>query len=83
MGKILNRRTVKTAHCDAHWTGGIAKQEYHVRRAGEGDMGIATRGAVHASVHNHFNQERPFYSRKNFKLNRSAALAEWRELSAA
>jgi len=39
--------------------------------------------AVHASVHNHFNQERHLYSRQNFKLNRSAALAEWRELSAA
>ncbi|TDI89514.1 MAG: IS6 family transposase, partial [Chloroflexi bacterium] len=39
--------------------------------------------AVHASVHNHFNQERHLYSRRNFKLNRSAALAEWRELSAA
>ncbi len=39
--------------------------------------------AVHASVHNHFNQERHLYSRKNFKLNRTAALAEWRELSAA
>ncbi len=39
--------------------------------------------AVHASVHNHFNQEHHLYSRKNFKLNRSAALAEWRELSAA
>ncbi len=39
--------------------------------------------AVHASVHNHFNQERHLYSRKNFNLNRSAALAEWRELSTA
>ncbi|MBT7647185.1 MAG: IS6 family transposase, partial [Rhodospirillaceae bacterium] len=28
-------------------------------------------------------QERHLYSRKNFKLNRSTALAEWRELSAA
>ena len=27
-------------------------------------------------VHNQFNQERHLYSRKNFKLNRSAALAE-------
>ncbi len=35
-----------------------------------------------ASVHNHFNQERHLYSRQNFKLNRSAALAEWRELGA-
>ena len=39
--------------------------------------------AVHAPVHNHFNQERHLYSRKNFKLDRSAALAEWRQLSAA
>jgi putative transposase len=36
--------------------------------------------AVHSSVHNHFNQERHLYSRANFKLNRSAALAEWRAL---
>jgi len=38
--------------------------------------------AVHASVHNHFNQERHLSSRENFKMNRSAALAEWRELGA-
>jgi putative transposase len=40
-------------------------------------------GSVHASVHNHFNQERHLYSRANFKLNRTAALAEWRQLGAA
>lgn len=39
--------------------------------------------AVHSSVHNHFNQERHLYSRENFKLNRAAALAEWRGLGAA
>ncbi len=39
--------------------------------------------AVHSSVHNHFNQERHLYSRKNFKLNRAAALAEWRQLGSA
>ncbi|CUH42727.1 hypothetical protein RUM4293_01616 [Ruegeria atlantica] len=39
--------------------------------------------AVHSSVRNHFNQERALYSRDNFKLNRTAALAEWRELGAA
>ena len=32
--------------------------------------------AVHSSVHNHFNQERHFYSRDNFKFNRTAALTE-------
>ncbi len=36
--------------------------------------------AVHSSVHNHFNQERYLYSSHNFKLNRTAALNEWRQL---
>ncbi len=40
-------------------------------------------GAVHASVHNHFNQEYTPYSGYNFKLNRAAALSEWRGLCAA
>ncbi|NQU58675.1 MAG: IS6 family transposase [Rhodospirillales bacterium] len=38
--------------------------------------------SVHASIHNHFNHERHLYNRQNFKLNRTAALAEWRELAA-
>jgi putative transposase len=32
--------------------------------------------SVHASVHNHFNQERTPYSRQNFKLKCPVALAE-------
>lgn len=39
--------------------------------------------SVHASVFNHFNQERSLYSRANFKRNRAAALSEWRQLGAA
>jgi|TARA_B100002049_G_C15982008_1_gene333444 putative transposase len=39
--------------------------------------------AVHASVHDDFNAERHLYSRSNFKLNRAAALDEWRGLYAA
>ena len=38
--------------------------------------------SVHASVYNHFNQERSLSTRPNFKLNRAAALAEWRGLCA-
>ena len=38
--------------------------------------------SIHASVHNLFNQERHLYSRENFKFNRTAALAEWRQLAA-
>ncbi len=36
--------------------------------------------SVHASVLNLFNSERSLYSRQHFKLNRAAALAEWRQL---
>ncbi len=38
--------------------------------------------AVQSSVLNHFNLERHFYRREEFKENRSAALAEWRQLTA-
>jgi putative transposase len=44
---------------------------------------------LHASTHNHFNhfnhfnQERHLYSRSNFKLKRTAALAEWPQLCSA
>ncbi len=39
--------------------------------------------SVHASVSNHFNQERSLSSRHHFKINRAAALAEWRALCTA
>ena len=39
--------------------------------------------AVHASVLNHFNQDRSLSSRYHFKINRAAALAEWRALCSA
>ena len=38
--------------------------------------------SVHASLHNHFNQERHLNRREAFKENRTAALAEWRQLAA-
>ncbi|MCL5778947.1 IS6 family transposase [Limibaculum sp. FT325] len=41
---------------------------------------LQTFAAVHSSVHNHFNQERGLTSRHVFKLNRTAALEEWRQL---
>jgi len=39
--------------------------------------------SAHASVCNHFNQERHLYSRANYKLNRAAAVAEWPQLGTA
>jgi putative transposase len=39
--------------------------------------------SVHASVFNHFNQQRSLSKRDHFKASRAAALAEWRQLGAA
>ena len=39
--------------------------------------------AVQASVYNHFNVERCLSSRPVFKMNRDAALAEWRQRGVA
>ena len=38
--------------------------------------------AVHASIHNHFNQDRHLSRRDIFKQNRSVAVTEWRQLMA-
>ena len=38
--------------------------------------------SVHASFHNHFNQERHLISRDLYRERRSAALAEWRAVMA-
>ena len=38
--------------------------------------------AVHASIHNHFNQDRQLDCRDIFRQNRSPALAKWRQLAA-
>ncbi len=38
--------------------------------------------SVHASLHNHFNQERHLTDRQTYKERRSAALAGWQSLAA-
>jgi putative transposase len=38
--------------------------------------------SIHASVHNHFNSERHLIDRQTYKARRSAALAEWQNLTA-
>lgn len=39
--------------------------------------------SVHASVLNHFNQERSLSPRSSYKVKHTVALAEWRGLFAA
>jgi putative transposase len=36
--------------------------------------------SVHASLHNHFNQERHLVDRQTYRERRSVALAEWQSL---
>jgi putative transposase len=38
--------------------------------------------SVHASLHNHFSQDRHLVDRQTYKARRSAALAEWQKLMA-
>jgi putative transposase len=38
--------------------------------------------SVHASLHNHFSQDRHLVDRQTYKLHRSTALAEWQNLMA-
>ena len=37
--------------------------------------------SVHASLHNHFNQERHLVDRQTYKLRRSVAPAEWQSIA--
>jgi len=38
--------------------------------------------SAHASIFNHLNNDRHLNPRETYKQNRSAALAEWRQLAA-
>ena len=71
------------------WLNNRAENSHQPFRRREGAMArfrdiktLQKFAANHASIHNHFNQERHLYNRENFKFNRSAALAEWRQLAA-
>ncbi len=71
------------------WLNNRAENSHQPFRRREGAMakfrGIKTLqkfAAVHASIHNHFNLDRHLNCRDIFKQDRSAALAEWRQLAA-
>ena len=67
------------------WLNNRAENSHQPFRRREGAMakfrGVKTLqkfAAVHASIHNHCNQDRHLNRRDIFRQNRSAALAEWR-----
>lgn len=71
------------------WLNNRAENSHQPFRRQEGAMAkfrdiktLQKFASVHASIFNHFNLERHLTRRETFKQNRSAALAEWRQLTA-
>jgi putative transposase len=71
------------------WLNNRAENSHQPFRRREGAMArfrdiktLQKFASVHASIHNHFNLDRNLTCRDTFKQNRSAVLAEWRELAA-
>ena len=84
--KVIGNAAAQTC---GRWLNNRAENSHQPFRRREGAMArfrdiktVQKFAAAHASIHNHFNQERHLYNRETFKLNRSAALAEWRRLVA-
>ena len=88
-GAAMNVIGVEDRQICGRWLNNRAEHSHPPFRRREGAMArfrdiktLQKFAAAHASIHNHFNQERHLYNRETFKLNRSAALAEWRRLAA-
>ena len=71
------------------WLNNRAENSHQPFRRREGAMAkfrdirtLQKFAAVHASIHNHFHQDRHLNRRNVFKQNRADALAEWRQLAA-
>ncbi|MGV8989219.1 MAG: IS6 family transposase [Cypionkella sp.] len=86
-GAALNELCIRDWQETGRWANNRAKNSHQPFRRRERAMLRFRRmrtlqkfASVHASVQNHFNQKRSLSSRAIFKLNRAAALAEWRGL---
>ena len=73
----------------ARWLNNRAENSHQPFRRREGAMArfrdiktLQKFASAHASIFNHFNHDRHLNNRETFKQNRSAALAEWRQLAA-
>ena len=80
---------VERRHVCGRWLNNRAENSHQPFRRREGAMArfrdiktLQKFTSAHASIHNHFNHDRHLNRRAIFKENRSAALAEWRELAA-
>jgi putative transposase len=84
--KVIGNAANRTC---GRWLNNRAENSHQPFRRREGAMAkfrdiktLRKFAAVHASIHNHFNLDRHLNRRDIFKHNRSAALAEWRQLAA-
>jgi putative transposase len=88
-GAALKHLGVEDAQVTGRWTNNRAENSHQPFRRRERAMlrfrrmhSLQKFASVHSSVHNHFNTERSLSSRSDYKLSRTAALAEWRGLCA-
>jgi len=70
------------------WLNNRAENSHQPFRRREGAMSkfrdiqtLQKFASIHASIHSHFNRDRYLNSRETFKQNRSAPLAEWRQMA--
>ena len=89
-GAALNEIGAKEKQCFGRWANNRAENSHLPFRRRERAMfrfrrmrSLQKFASVHASVSNHFNQERHLISRDIFKANRNVALSEWRQLGMA
>ena len=89
-GAALRERGINDRQETGRWANNRAENAHQPFRRRERAMLRLRRmrtlqkfASVHASIFNHFNNERSLSSRQNFKVNRDAALTEWRQLCVA
>ncbi len=85
---LNHRKAYERQEC-GRWLNNRAENSHQPFRRREGAMAkfrdvktLQKFAAVHASIYNHFNQDRHLNRRDIFKQNRAAALGEWRQLAA-
>jgi putative transposase len=88
-GAAMKEIGVEQRQACGRWLNNRAEHSHQPFRRREGAMAkfrdvktLQKFAAVHASFFNHFNTDRHLNCRDVVKLNRSAALAEWRQLAA-
>jgi putative transposase len=88
-GAAMKEIGVERRQVCGRWLNNRAENSHQPFRRREGAMArfrdiktLQKFASVHASLFNHFNTDRHLNRRDIFKQNRSAALAEWRQLAA-